>query len=194
MIIRWPGKTTPGGVDQKLHYQIDILPTFAEAFGIDASDRWDGASYAACLAEPGAAGHDALVVSQMAWSCQRTVRWTDWLLIRTYHTGLKPYPPVMLFNVADDPHELEDLAEAKPEVVNEGLAILEKWYADQMATSASGVDPLQIILREGGPHHTRYTVEKYCQRLRDTGREQYCATLLAERDRLKQAGADPKLV
>ena len=168
--------------------------TFAEIFDVDASDRWDGASYAASLAEPNAAGREALVVSQMAWSCQRSVRWADWMLIRTYHTGLKPYPPVMLFNVADDPHELNDLAEARPEVVNEGLAFLERWHAEQMATSPHNIDPLQIILREGGPHHTRYDVEKYCQRLRETGREQYCDTLLAERDRLPRGGADPSLI
>ena len=194
MIVRWPGKAKAAGVDDGLHYQIDLLPTLADIFDVAHPDCWDGQSYASALADPNTAGRDSLVVSQMAWSCQRSVRWEDWLLIRTYHTGLKPYPPVMLFDVAADPHELNDLADAKPEVVNAGLAILEKWHAEQMAISPLAVDPLQTILHEGGPYHTRGTEETYCQRLRETGRGQFCETILKERNRLLPPGPDPELV
>jgi len=181
MLIRWPGVTRPGSVDDGLHYQIDLLPTLADIFGIERPTqwRWDGESYVDAIRRPGSGGRDYLVVSQMAWACQRSVRWKNWMLIRTYHTGLKPYPPVMLFDVDSDPHELDDLTDRRPEVVHEGLALLERWHTEQMAVSASPVDPLQNVLREGGPFHTRNMLGRYCQRLRETGRGHHAETLEA---------------
>ncbi len=183
MIVRWPGVTQAGTADRGLHYQIDLLATLAEMLGVEPSDRWDGTSYAAALAEPNAegSGREFLVLSQMAWSCQRSIRWDNdegsWVLIRTYHAGLKDFPDVMLFDVAADPHEETDLAEQCPEVVAAGMALLEQWHAEQMACSPSPVDPLQTVLREGGPYHTRDHLKRYCEHLRATGRAHHAVRL-----------------
>ncbi|MCG3181045.1 MAG: hypothetical protein BIFFINMI_03413 [Phycisphaerae bacterium] len=184
MIVRWPGVAKAGGVDTGLHYQIDLQPTLAELLGAKPHAAWDGRSYVTSLRSPGSAGRDFLVLSQMAWSCQRSVRWDDaeghWILLRTYHTGFKELAPVMLFNIADDPHETRDLAAARPDKVNEGLARLESWHAEQMATSPHGVDPLQVILREGGPYHTSRQLATYCEHLRKTGRPHHADHLEAQ--------------
>ena len=161
MIIRWPGVTSPASVDSGLHYQIDLLPTLAEMLKVKPSDRWDGQSYASALRRPGSASREALVLSQLTWSCQRAVRWDKWIMIRTYHAGLKDYPPVMLFDVAADPHEEHDLAAEQPQIVAIGLALLEEWHAEQMAGSPSPIDPMQTVLREGGPYHTRASLTSY---------------------------------
>lgn len=84
---------------------------------------------------------------------------------------MKDFRPYMLFNVEEDPHEQNDLAEDRPDVVNEGLAFLERWHADMMATSESTVDPLWTVMSQGGPYHTRDAVENYVERLRESGRE-----------------------
>lgn len=180
MIIRWPGVTTPGSVDSRLHYQIDLLPTLAGMLKAPASDRWDGESYAANLATPDAAGRDFLVLSQMTWSCQRSVRWDNWILIRTYHAGFKDFPPIMLFDVQADPFEQRDLAGDRPEIVAIGLALLEQWHAEQMACSPSPADPMQTVLREGGPYHTRELLGSYTAHLRATGRGHHADRLQAE--------------
>lgn len=181
MIVRWPGVTPAGGVDSRLHYQIDLLPTLAELCGAEASEEWDGRSYAASLREPDATGWDYLVLSQMAWACQRSVRWDDqegsWILLRTYHTGFKDLAPVMLFDIAGDPHEQNDLAARRPDKVNEGLAKLEQWHSEQMACSPHATDPMQTILREGGPLHTRDHLGKYTEHLRKTGRGEHADLL-----------------
>ena len=69
-------------------------------------------------------GRDFVVASNCAWSCQRSVRWGDWLFMRTYHDGLKDLPPEMLFNIASDPHLTHDLASEKSDVTDEGMATL----------------------------------------------------------------------
>jgi arylsulfatase A-like enzyme len=179
MIIRWPGM--PGGqVDGDLHYNYDLPPTLLELLGGTPPSRWDGNSFADALAgKP--AGRDALVLGNCAWSCQRSVRWGPWILLRTYHSGMKDFGPVMLFNVDEDPHETRDLAGERPDVVREGLALLERWHADMMATSASTEDPLWTVMSQGGPFHTRYAVDQYSKRLRETGREEAARWLEAHR-------------
>jgi arylsulfatase A-like enzyme len=171
LIIRWPGRPA-GHVDEGLHYNLDLPPTIMDLLGGRCPARWDGRSFAPALAGEGC-GRDHLVVSQCAWSCQRSVRFGPWIVIRTYHTGMKDFPPVMVFNVQDDPHETRDLASERPDVADRGMAILESWQADMMATSTSRVDPLQTVLAEGGPYHTRGALDAYCRRLRETARAEH---------------------
>jgi len=169
LIIRWPG-LTGGRVDRGLHYNLDLPPTLSELLGLRVPPAWDGRSFAASLVTGADTGRQHLVLSQCAWSCQRSVRWGPWLLLRTYHDGLKDLPPVMLFDVERDPHETRDLAVARPEVVREGLEILDIWHAEMMATAATDADPLWTVMHEGGPFHTRGYLEPYCARLESTGR------------------------
>ena len=158
--------------------RLDLPPTLSDMLGARVPETWDGRSFARTLRYDEPAGHDYLAVSQCAWSCQRAVRWGRWLLIRTYHDGLKDFPPVMLFDLQDDPHELQDLAGDRPDLVAEGLALLERWQAEMMAGSDSAVDPLWTVIREGGPWHTRGRLEAYVERLRQTGRAAQAEALL----------------
>jgi len=178
LIIRWPG--LPGGrVDWGLHYNLDLPVTLSDMLGARVPAKWDGQSFAETLRTGVESGRDHLVVSQAAWSCQRAVRWGRWMLVRTYHDGLKAFPEVMLFEVDEDPHELTDLAPTHPELVQEGLAILERWHADMMASSEKDVDPMWTVIREGGPFHTRGLLHAYADRLRESGREAAAERLLA---------------
>jgi len=169
LIISWPG--CPGGaVDNGLHYNLDLPPTLCDILGARVPTAWDGQSFAKTIERGEDAGREYIVVSQCAWACQRAVRWGDWILIRTYHDGLKNMPPVQLYDVVKDPHELNDLAQTCSEVVNEGLALLEEWTADMMTASDSDTDPMWTVMREGGPLHTRGWVRRYSERLRSSGR------------------------
>jgi arylsulfatase A-like enzyme len=178
MILRVPGMDG-GRADAGLHYQNDIAATLIELLGGEVPGHWDGVSFADALKAGRQAGRDDLVVSQMCWSCMRSVRWDDWMLLRSYHTGLKDLREVMLFNVADDPHELNDLADSRPEVVHEGLARLERWTTEMMRTSEYVEDPLWTVMSEGGPYHTRDRLARYAQRLRQTGRDKHAQFLEA---------------
>ncbi|MHC5034599.1 MAG: sulfatase family protein, partial [Planctomycetota bacterium] len=177
LIIRWPGKEA-GRVEDGLCYNLDLPPTMVELLGGEAPGRWDGGSFVGALDGQGC-GREALVVSQGAWSCQRSARFGPWMVIRTHHTGMKPFPPVMVFNVEEDPHETRNLAAERPDIADRGLAILERWQADMMATSTSQVDPLWTVMAEGGPSATRGRLASYCQRLRETGRAEHAEWLEA---------------
>lgn len=153
LIIRWPGVTKPG-VDSGLHYNLDLGPTLAEMFGKEQPATWDGGSFAPTL-KGEECGREYLVISHCAITCQRSVRFGPWVYIRTYHDGYHLFPDEMLYNVEQDPHEENDLAQEKPEVCRDAVYYLNEWHDSMMKTMSYDTDPLWTVMREGGPFHTR---------------------------------------
>ena len=178
MILKWPGME-PAAYDA-FHYQIDIAATILGLLDVRVPERWDGESFAASLKAGEDAGRDHLVLSQGAWTCQRGVRWDDWLLLSTLHDGYHLWDDVMLFDLASDPHETQDLADVHSDVRDDGLEKLEAWHAEMMVDAARGRDPLRNVIDEGGPYHVRGQLPSYLERLRATGRGE-SADRLAEK-------------
>ncbi|MFA6134207.1 MAG: sulfatase [Phycisphaerae bacterium] len=192
MILRHP-RLGGGRVDDALHYQTDVGATLVELAGEVATSRWegmhgtggvvpacwDGRSFAPALKAGRSEGRPNVVFSQNAWSCQRSVRWDNYVFIRTYDTGLRGYPAHMLFDIAKDPHELNDLAPGRPDLVAHGRSLIAQWTDEMMRTNASQIDPMWTVMAEGGPYHTRGKLESYCQRLRQTGRAHHAEFLQA---------------
>lgn len=171
MIVRAPQLLPAGQARKAFHYQFDVGATLLELLGIEVPSGWDARSFAPSLQAGDDVGRDHLVLGQMAWSCQRSVRFKEWILLRTYHAGLKDLAEVLLFDAENDRHEQHDLAAARPEVVNEGLALLHEWQMEALTTSETGpIDPMQTVLREGGPVYARGLLEPYLERLRNTDR------------------------
>lgn len=168
MIIRWPGKQG-GLIDAGLHYNLDLPPTLAELLGRPAPARWDGLSFAAAL-DGDKVGRSELILSQCAHVCQRSVRFDDWLYMRTYHDGYHLFPQEMLFNIATDPHEQHDVAASEPAICREAVYRLNHWHDAMMSSMNCDVDPLWTVMREGGPEHTRGELQPYLKRLEETGR------------------------
>ena len=56
---------------------------------------------------------------------------------------------------------------------------LDAWHDEMMATSETGIDPMQTVISEGGPYHTRTALEMYAGRLRETGRAHHADFLEA---------------
>jgi len=177
MIIRRPG--TSGGLkDNGLHYNIDLLPTLAELTGKPARKSWDGLSYAAAL-EGGTAGRDELILGQFAHGAQRSVRWGDWLYIRTWHDGYHNWDEEMLFNLKDDAREEHNLIKQFPEIAETGRKKYAAWHKVRMSSLPPGTeDPKDTVLREG-PCHARTDLPAYCERLKKTGRRHSVAGIKA---------------
>ncbi len=180
LIVRWPGLTDgqEGQARDSFYYNIDLSATLVDLLGGEVPETWNGESFAACLGEE-VEGREYLVLSQGAWSCQRSVRWDDWLLIRTYHTGMKEFPEYMLFDVENDAHETHNLAGQRPDLVGHGLMLMDRWMAERMGDGLRG-DPFWAIIGEGGPLHANEHSpgwKKYLERLRATGREHHAENL-----------------
>jgi choline-sulfatase len=186
LAVKWPGvtDTQAGRVDGALHYQIDFAATVVELAGGSVPDNWDGRSFADAFRAGESRGRPFLVLSQGAWSCQRSVLFESdgqlYIFIRSYHDGHHAFPDVMLFNLTDDPHEQRDLAADQRQLVQRASALLEDWHADMMRTATHSIDPMQTVLDEGGPLHTRGQLPAYLKRLRATGRAKGADVLAAK--------------
>ena len=188
LIIRWPGVTDSqkGTTRDAFHYHLDLTATIAELVGEEQPSSWDGESFAANLRESDDSGRANLIISQGSWSCQRSVVWENWLLIRTYHTGLKDFPTYMLFDLENDPHETTNLAESRPALVNQGMRLIDEWVGEQMHQAWRG-DPFYGVIKEGGALHANENSalwHNYVQRLRETGRGHHA-------DQLDRFGGKP---
>ncbi|HET7335682.1 MAG TPA: sulfatase-like hydrolase/transferase, partial [Rhizomicrobium sp.] len=179
LILKWPGLEA-GSERHAFHYQIDVTASLLELLGQDVPKGWDGASFAQGLKAGKDEGRDHLIVSQGAWTCQRGVRFENWIVISTMHDGYHLFDDVMLFDVVADPHEQVNLAKEKPDIAARGLALLSRWHETMMPTAARGRDPLANVVAEGGPYHVRGQLPAYLERLRATGRSGK-ADLLAEK-------------
>ncbi len=178
MIIRWPGVTEPGSVDAGLHYQLDVAATIVELCGGTVPDVWDGESFAANFGTQEPLGsREHLVLSQAAWTVQRSVRWGDHLLITTKHDGFHLFPDELLFDVVKDPHELNDLTVARPQLVADGHRLIDQWVREALA-SMDHPDPMDEVLAEGGPFHCRGMLDTYVETLQASGRSEFAAALV----------------
>ncbi len=176
MIVRWPGVTEnqAGRVDDSLHYAFDFAATAVELCGSKVPECWDGKSFATEFAHGRSQPREYLVLSQGAWCVQRSVRWADYIYLRTYHDAWHGFPEELLFNLLSDPHEQYNLAEQKPELIATGRHLLHRWREEMLATSTSGIDPLETVCAEGGSLHARECGD-YLERLRKTGRGEAAA-------------------
>lgn len=160
LIVRWPGVTDGNGgtIRDGFYYHLDFGATLVDLVGGKQPHSWDGRSFAKSLRgrlqDGEENGREYLILSQGAWSCQRSVRWDKWLLIRTYHTGLKNFPEYMLFDLENDPHETTNLAGKLPDVLGQGLRLMDQWLAEQMPRAWRG-DPFWGVIQEGGPLHAK---------------------------------------
>ncbi|MTI58970.1 MAG: sulfatase [Firmicutes bacterium] len=179
MIIKWPG-AQENYVDNGLHYNLDLLPTLADIFEVEPKslwgeklpNRWDGESFKSALFEGEDCGRKYLVVSQCAHVCQRSVRFGEWLYMRTYHDGYHLFPEEMLFNIEEDPYEQNNLANERTDVCKEAVYLLNQWHDDMMKTMGKpyDADPLWTVIKEGGPFHAKGHLKEYCEWLEKTDR------------------------
>ena len=183
-IIKWPG-IKGGTICRGLHYNVDLIPTLMELLGgwrslpiprvcgEGPAPLYDGESFAPdLLTGSSKTGREFLVMSQCAHVCQRSVRFADWLYIRTYHDGYHLCSDDQLYCIADDPHQINDLANQYQEVCWHGAWYLEHWLATQMKKMSPNCtdDPLWRVIGEGGPFHCKGYLADYCDRLEHTDR------------------------
>ena len=123
-IAQWKGRIPAGKVLSQQVMQIDFLPTAVAAAGGEVKADWniDGANLLPLLeGRSAAAPHAALF---WRFGIQYAVRQGDWKLVKP-HIDSAP----LLFNLAKDIGEQNDLAAAEPARVKELQALWDAWNA-----------------------------------------------------------------
>jgi len=180
MVVRWPGVTMKGMCDS-LIYGMDLGPTLCEMLGFHIPSRWDGRSFARALNGEKFPGWPYQVWDHGIYTFTRALRTHGWLMIQVLHPGLYPYDdPILLHDLEDDPHQAVNLAQHRPEVVEELSSLLKQWRSEQLA-KGGGPDPLEQMVPEGP--FIYYTPERMFARLERTGRSHLIPELKARLNR-----------
>lgn len=117
LIVKWPGKIQPGSVSGHKSAFWDVMPTFAEVAGLDTPEDIDGISFLPTLLNKGKQKeHDYLYWEFYEMGGRRAVLQGDWKAVQ-YDVKKNPDGPIMLFNLAEDPGEENDLAADYPEKI-----------------------------------------------------------------------------
>lgn len=135
MIVRAPGVAKPGSVCDTPVVSMDFFPTMLELAGLDAmpDKHADGASLVPLLKGGDRLSDRALYwhyphYHGSTWTPGASIRDGDWKLIEFYHDA-----KAELYNLADDPGEMQDLSKTHPDKTASLRAKLRAWQAKMKA-------------------------------------------------------------
>lgn len=161
LIIAGPG--IPQGQSESFTYLFDLFPTICGLAGIRPPDGLDGLSLKTILANPTARVRDTVFLPYL--ELMRSIRDEHWKLI--------VYPPInhrQLFDLANDPDEMHDLAENPTQAANlerltELLRAKQAEQGDKLPLATDKPKPKAIDLsgqpREPDQWQPDWIVEKY---------------------------------
>jgi arylsulfatase A-like enzyme len=132
LIVKWPGVTRPGSTSDTPVISTDFYPTLLDIAGLPPrpDQHLDGLSLTPLLRDTGTIGRDALLWHYPHYSNQGgfpggAIRVGTDKLIERYEDGR-----VHLYDLARDPGERDDLAEARSGRVAELRRRLHGWYRE----------------------------------------------------------------
>lgn len=127
MIVKWPGKITPGSTSQALISSVDFYPTFVELANGKLPDQqaFDGESFTAVIEGNATNEERAIFWHYPVYHHDvpaGAVRKGDWKLIEFYDDG-----HLELYNLKEDIGESNNLAEDMPKKTTELQQLLANW-------------------------------------------------------------------
>src|SRR5690606_36101126 len=117
MIAYWPDKIAEGSQSNHISAFWDVLATVSDLTDLEVPGELDGISFLPTLLGQEQPQHDYLYWEFHEQGGKQAVRMGDWKGIKL--DVLKENPKTLLFNLAKDPMEKEDLSKIHPEIVAE---------------------------------------------------------------------------
>ena len=155
--VRWPDRLRPGTVSDRIAAHIDLLPTIADAAGVNVPARAnvDGRSLLPLLEGKRPDWPDRHLVLQVHRGDQpvryhhMAVRNQRWKLVHPSGFGKEEMPegvPFELYDMASDQGEKVNLAEAKPKEFQKMLKAYDAWFDDVSTTRTDNYAPPRIVI------------------------------------------------
>jgi arylsulfatase A len=121
LIVRWPKHTPPATVTDRIGAFWDLLPTFAEIADVAVSEDLDGQSLLTSFNGHNLSSDDRTLYWEFheGQASKQAVRMGPWKGVR-----LTPSAKLEIYDLANDPGEALDLADAFPDVTAKMLEYL----------------------------------------------------------------------
>ncbi|MHC4352090.1 MAG: arylsulfatase [Planctomycetota bacterium] len=153
--VHWPAALEPGQSSDRIAAHIDVLPTLLDACGVDKPSglELDGRSLLPLLKGRSVDWPDRMIVIQSHRGDRPVLyhnfaaRTQRWKLLNASGFGnetLRGKPKFELYDMASDPLEEDDLAQARPDVVETMRTRYELWFRDVGGTRPDNYAPPRI--------------------------------------------------
>ena len=134
---------------EALVQQFDVVPTIFEWLEVEPPEGLQGNSLNPLLRGETTDHYDAVFTNQGLWQATRMIRTRQWKLIRTIDPGLWAHRPCTeLYDLERDPKEERNVAEERPEMVDQLELRLDRWVEEELG---SRPDPLRVVAAKGLP-------------------------------------------
>jgi arylsulfatase len=148
LIVRWPHNVPAGKRVRALVQGIDIPTTILDAAGIELPETFQGRSLLPLARGETERGYEYIFSNQGLWQAKRVISDGRWKLIKAIDNGFWPAPALELYDLENDPGELNNLAESELQKAMEMELRLRRWEDAQLG---GGLDPLRKIASMGLP-------------------------------------------
>ncbi len=152
LIMRLPGKL-PSGLrvpGKNLHQ--DLVPTLMQLLGIRPGIKFDGASLLPLIHGHKASNYADFYITECTWMRKHGWRTPEWKLMVALEPDFHFKPQVELYNLIQDPLELENRAAQEPEVCAALKQRMDAWIARRERQSGR-TNPMYTNLQWHGTDH-----------------------------------------
>ena len=152
LILRLP-RTLPAGrrvTGITLHQ--DLLPTLLELLDVRSEARLDGTSLLPLVHQARASNYSGFYITECTWMRKHGWRTPEWKLMVALEPDFHFKPEVELYNLTEDPLELNNLAPKEPQVVSSLKQRMENWITKR-EKECGRTNPMYTNLQWHGTAH-----------------------------------------
>jgi len=131
LIIRYPKKLPAGKRVTGYNQHKDLLPTILELAEIESDKVYDGTSLLPLVEEKVSSHESEIYITECTWMRKHGWRTPEWKLIVSLEPDFHFKPDIELYNLIQDPDELNNVAENNMDIVNVLKARMEHHIASR---------------------------------------------------------------
>jgi arylsulfatase A-like enzyme len=119
LIIRYPGKVPAGRRIDVTNQHKDLVPTILELADIVVDDEFEGKSLLPLTSGESTSHDSEFYITECTWMRKHGWRTPEWKLIIALEPDFHFKPEIELYDLVHDPTENHNLAEQRPEIVQQ---------------------------------------------------------------------------